>query len=679
MKLKITQNGMMRYFFILCFIFLVAFNTKAQKNQNIDSLLKVLPEIKVDSQKVITLNRIAMAYLPTIPKKSQNYAKQAQKLAEEIEYNLGLGKSFQILGESEAQQGHPTQALDYYWKALEVFEKLKVPQELAVTLFEIGEIYQAKNDFEKARKYYFRLQDMSDKLKDDRTLTIHAIENIALTYKLEKNYPRALYYLFQALNANRRFKRIPNINRNLGDIGEVYYLEKEVKRADEYLKNALKMAQETKDTTLISLNLGRLSELALLEQNLGQAEELALESFEFASQLNNKSLIKNTARTLSHIYEEKKDFVKGFEYLSLYLAYKDTLEQEANVRKIEGLQQAYEDKNQQTEELKAEIEERNIWEAYLVIGIFAVGVILLASNTVVWYRGKKTSKKKESLLQDQKLTLEEQSEKLKKAEATLSQKQKDSKENVQYALQAQKVLQSSAAALKDILPEHFLFYQPKNTLSGDFYWVKNYMNKIYIVLGDCTGQGVTAALQTMTVSNLLEHILNQNPDIKPEKVLDILNKYQHDANSYPQNLPLSHRKYMELGVCMIDRTNKILHFAGAKNSLHYFQDNKLYTLKGDTCPIGGGGGTDNQNFTLHEVSLSEETIIYLTSDGFQNQFGGKDGKKFMKRRLKDLMATSAQMDIGKQLENFKTTFKNWHNTKYKQIDDVLILGFRWKV
>ncbi|WP_299452606.1 7TM diverse intracellular signaling domain-containing protein [uncultured Microscilla sp.] len=330
--------------------------------------------------------------------------------------------------------------------------------------------------------------------------------------------------------------------------------------------------------------------------------------------------------------------------------------------------------------------------------IFSIGI---------GYRYNSTQKAKQKLLQNQNKLLEEQvslhTQQLTQAnyEITrqrdhLKQKNKDIMDSINYARYIQQAFLPQKTAIQALLPESFIFFKPKEVVSGDFYWfakinrraqlVRNKMyqgadyqrskiqydnSKVVIVAADCTGHGVAGALMSMVGNDALNKIVLDRGIVEADKILNLLNFnilqliYNQEARSGVG---------MDVSLAVIDQTAKTIEFAGALSSLVVIQNGELRSIKGDIFPVGGIGGTARR-FSKHLVDISVPTTLYLFSDGFRDQFGGEAGKKFSTKRFYKLLHSIHTEPMSRQEAILKDTMFQWMES-YDQLDDMLVMGLR---
>ncbi len=262
---------------------------------------------------------------------------------------------------------------------------------------------------------------------------------------------------------------------------------------------------------------------------------------------------------------------------------------------------------------------------------------------------------------------------LKTIEARLKQKNKEVIDSIHYARRIQQALLTSDYYIKKYISDYFILFQPKDIVSGDFYWMLNKDDFMYVVTADCTGHGVPGAFMSMMGINLLNDIIIarniSNPalalDIMREEIINILN---------PEGAEEEAKDGMDMVLCKFDFKNNKLDFAAANNALYLLRNGVLSEFKGDKMPVGKG--SDNTAaFTRQTIELQHGDTIYTFTDGYPDQFGGPKGKKFKYRQLEELLLANANKPMSAQKRDLKRTIEDWKG-KLEQVDDVLVIGIK---
>ncbi|HWZ22612.1 MAG TPA: SpoIIE family protein phosphatase, partial [Cytophagaceae bacterium] len=198
----------------------------------------------------------------------------------------------------------------------------------------------------------------------------------------------------------------------------------------------------------------------------------------------------------------------------------------------------------------------------------------------------------------------------------------------------------------------------------------NEARKIIVAAVDSTGHGVPGALMSMIGYNLLNMIASKNI-FEADKILGELHKNVRFALQQYKN---DNKDGMDMSLCVIDKDAKTMEFSGAKNPIVYIQDGELFHIKGDSHPIGGSQGDAKRTYTKHVISIEKPTFFYLFSDGYPDQFGGTESKKFMIKNFKELLLKIHTLPFEEQKIILDTTIEKWKGNHEKQIDDILVMG-----
>ena len=264
----------------------------------------------------------------------------------------------------------------------------------------------------------------------------------------------------------------------------------------------------------------------------------------------------------------------------------------------------------------------------------------------------------------------------KKTYILLKEKNKKITDSINYALRIQESVLPSDSEIKKQLPKSFIYFQPRDTVSGDFYWLSTVKDKIIIACVDCTGHGVPGAFMSLIGNTLLNEIVNEKEIIDPSLILKRLHleivKSLHQDSDRVQS-----KDGMEMSLCVIDTKANVIEYAGAMNPLYVIKNNSVIVVKPDMKGIGGdtSNGGDVE-FTTQKISIQNNMSIYMFTDGYMDQFGGLENKKFNISNFKKLLLEIQSMDMNKQKERVEKTIQEWKGD-YKQIDDILVIGIRF--
>jgi len=272
------------------------------------------------------------------------------------------------------------------------------------------------------------------------------------------------------------------------------------------------------------------------------------------------------------------------------------------------------------------------------------------------------------------IQLKEESQKNdREARARLEEKNKEIVDSINYAKRIQDAMMTSDSYRKSVIPNSFIFFKPLDVVSGDFYWVyKDQEDNIFFTVADCTGHGVPGAFMSMIGTSLLNEIIVEKGIKDTNKILDGMRK--QIIKSLNQDTEDDQKDGMDISICKLNMKKKTLEFSGAHNPLVIVSGNELKTVKGDSQAVGLET-VDIKPFTKHSIKLKKDDMIYIYSDGYQDQFGGENGKKYMTANFKKLLLKISKEEEKKQNKLLEIELANWMKNE-NQIDDVCIMGVR---
>ena len=255
----------------------------------------------------------------------------------------------------------------------------------------------------------------------------------------------------------------------------------------------------------------------------------------------------------------------------------------------------------------------------------------------------------------------------------LELKDKDITDSLIYAQRIQEALLPSEAYFRNHFEDSFILFKPKNIVSGDFYWIGEKGDKVFVVAADCTGHGVPGALMSMIGLKIIEKTINEDNIEIPSKILAIMNKGLEKTFSREKNIGTIIRDGMDIGLCVIDRKRRKVDYSGAFLPLYLIRDGSLIEIMADKIIIGMN--PEGIPYTDHEIDLLEDDIFYIFSDGYVDQFGGTENKKLMYRRFRYLLLTIHRFPVNDQKAILDENIKNWMGVN-EQVDDMMVIGFR---
>ncbi|MBL4862725.1 MAG: SpoIIE family protein phosphatase [Crocinitomicaceae bacterium] len=323
-----------------------------------------------------------------------------------------------------------------------------------------------------------------------------------------------------------------------------------------------------------------------------------------------------------------------------------------------------------------------IAEIQNVVYLSVIGFIILGASLFFFVNSNRRRKRLNEILSGKNELIQEQ-------KAIVDEKNKSISDSINYARRLQTAILPTTVQINEYLPESFLFFRPKDIVSGDFYWFEVSDDICFLAVADCTGHGVPGALVSVVCSNALNRSVHEFKIVQPKKILDktrelVIDTFAKSGDAVADG--------MDISLMAINRRDQKVVFSGAHNSLWIIRDNafilndeqhqkhifkgeksSLIEFKGDKQPVGLYERMDN--FTEQEIELKNGDTLYLLSDGFADQFGGKDEKKFKHVPFKRELLRIHTLSMEEQKEHLIKVFDAWKG-ELDQIDDVCVLGVR---
>ncbi len=303
---------------------------------------------------------------------------------------------------------------------------------------------------------------------------------------------------------------------------------------------------------------------------------------------------------------------------------------------------------------------------YILVFVFVVFGLYVFDKMRI--QKLKVSKK---LLDDK---VDERTEELVIKNTELTEKNKNITDSIHYAKRIQEAILPSEKVIRNYLPDAFVFSKPKDIVSGDFYWMNKKGDNILFAAADCTGYGIPAAFMSIVGQNVLHQAINENKTHEPALLLDMLNKGLSETLNQT-SLDTKLRDGIDIALCSINFKNMELQYAGAYNPLLLIRNNEILEFKADNIAIGSYTETQQSKYTNHHIKLQKGDTIYIFSDGYADQLGGPDGKKFNLNAFKTMLLRLSVVPLNEQQLTLERSINEWRGT-LQQVDDMLVIGVR---
>ena len=579
----------------------------------------------------------------------------------------------------------------------------------------LGYAYLYNNDFELATKVFLSQKVYHEKHNNREELSI-AFSDLGVVNYYTKNYDKCAHFWEEELKLNEGLNKMVDVCGNYSNLGLIYLELHKPDLAELALQNANRLADSLDlGTTKIDV-LTNLGKLEFERNNFEKAEEYLVESFHLLERFGNPRQLVNGYINVGTIfynngkYDQAKKYIDlGYEvskenhlleyqmnsYISyaglysmqnqyelayLYMdsanSYQDSVLTVARLNQISELEAKYElrqkadsiqiatqqiaiEKNQKSlAEKKAKMEQEENKEKTIYLFGAVVLLVLAAGMIALVIRSNRLRSKANKLLSDQK--------------AIIEQKNQDITDSIEYARHLQDAIMPDDNEINRAIKNLVLLYEPRDIVSGDFYWFQEKNDKVFLAIADCTGHGVPGAFIAMLCVDSFNKVVNTMDVSDPGEILTKVNisindVFMREGASFKAN------DGMDVSLCVIDKKTMNIEFSSAMNKLVLIRDQEIIEYRGDKTPIGGR--TDpSYNFSTTVIPLEEGDRFYMFSDGYMDQFGGEYGKKFMYKRMKEMLVEIHRMNPQKQREEMMKRLLDWQG-EYQRVDDILVAGF----
>lgn len=530
------------------------------------------------------------------------------------------------------------EAIHYFNKSIEINQKVGNKNALKTLYNNLGLIYSENEEYQKAIDYFEKSLQLNME-RGNKEEIIADYLNIALSFQALGYYSESNNRAEKALTKALEINNLDQVKTSYGLLGENYEKLGDTKKAREYYDNYSSISKHLQQ-----------KEMEAMEN---QKEKFAREA------VSREKELRNARDTLGEVLELNREM-----QLQNALLNKENQLKEEQKARLEA-QQA---------RMEAREKTRRTQIFSLVIVLVLFGFIL-----VLVYFQFRAKKRANVLLQEQNNEIEQQKIEIQNQHDLVQKQKKKITDSIQYAKRIQRAVLPPEQVFEDNFSDYFILYRPKDIVSGDFYWATRKDNVLILAVADCTGHGVPGAFMSMLGVAYLNEIVNKiaiNKHISTLNVDDILNQLREMViNSLHQTGDMNEPKDgLDIALCIIDFENKRLQYAGANNSLYLIRKNEIIVYKADKMPVSYHQKR-NSPFTKQSIDWKHDDRIYLFTDGYVDQFGGKEGMKFLSKRFKETLISIHSQPMPEQGRLLGNAFDDWRGD-WPQLDDVLVMGIR---
>ena len=619
------------------------------------------------------------------------------KIGKEIGDKMSITHSYNNIGLIYRDQGNYEKALDFNLKSLKISEEIGDKKGVASSYNHIGFIYLRQNNCENALNNCLKGLKIREEIRDKKgtAASYNAIGNI---YLKQENYQKALSNYLKGLKIRQDIGDKPGLAISLNNIGLIYLKLNDYKKALENELKALKISQEMGDKNGIAMAYNNIGDIYMKQNSFEESSHYLSLSLSVFKEVGNKNGIKETYNSLSDLFNRKGDYKQAFTYHKRYSELKDSLFNEQSAKQITEMGAKYESEKKEKDiallTKDEALQEIELNKQKFIRNAFVGGLMIVLLLAFVFYNRFIIKKKlsytltnKNSELVQKNILIEKQKEKI--------------VDSITYAQRIQQSILMEETEIQNYFPNSFIYFQPKDIVSGDFYWFSEVVGskkeavgssesvggskkesdpnisnhelqttnyKLIIAVVDCAGHGVPGAFMSIVGNTLLNQIINEKHITLPSEIIRLFNTRVVEALHRDKEGASSDK--MDISICSINYKNNELEYAGTKNPLYVITGHEIEVINACTNPT---------------LPIKKDTAIYLSSDGYVDQMGSPtvafakagsaEHKKFGIQKFKELLVSNQHLTMQKQKEIIANAHIEWKGSAM-QTDDVLVVGIR---
>ena len=655
-------------FLLICLFLLPRFFVIAQIPAEVKNYLDSLNATFDKEKKIDILLKLSSLTVNASFVDSYKYGQEAIRLSHELKHSKGLINAYNAVGDAYWFHADYGKAQGYYFKAYRICDSIHDKQGIAQSLFNIGWIiciqqrkYEDVHYFNRALKNFIEIGDSMG-----IGMVYNALGNMYNdkfnNFREKPSFDSSLKYYNAGIKIYTLARKQNKIPVFMTNIGELMSLSGDLESAIYYNEIAGDLFIKMQDSVGFELSQMNLGNYLLQSGKTDAGLKLLHEAYDYAKRSDNRDILTHVYEYLYKGYKQKNNSEKALFFLEKFKILNDSTQHEIYSSSILDKQNSYEleKKEANIKELTQANEIQELKTKQNRLALIGVGGVLVVIIIVAYllYKQNKEKNKANLLLKEQNLII--------------SQKKAEIESSIHYAKGIQTSFLPDITDLKLTFPDSFIFYRPKDVVSGDFYWFCQLNNYFYCLAADCTGHGVPGALMSIVSVDKISQALFEKKLTEPCEILSHINVEikkalkQHDDHS-------KQKDGLDIALLRFD-LNGNLAFSGANRPLYIVSEGHLEEYKADKVAIAGFT-PDHYVFNQTEIKVKKGDNLYVFSDGYADQFGGDEGKKFMTKNFKNLLISAASKPMNQQEMEIQAAHYNWKGS-YEQVDDILVIGIK---
>ena len=577
-------------------------------------------------------------------------------------------KADRLIGFAYFNKTNFRKALDHYFLAAKYYESIKNDTLLAQVYNNIGQMFYYNYNKKMAKEYWIKAMGKCKLVKNEIFLS-DILNNLGAICWDEKNYKKAIDYYEESAAIDLKKGDMASYAGAINNIGMAYSEVFEVNNdlisrnmsQTYYLKSLRIIDSLPYNIYSIQIYLSVADALTDFEKD-GLAMVVIKKAEAKMPKVLNKEYL-HFLNTKARVLISNKKAIDAYLCMKRYVAIKDSLfTLESNAQMLEAEARYQNDRQMKEIELqKSDIERKDLkLKQSTIIGYsLGIGVLLLIVIAFMTYRRYAEKQKANQIISIQKEEVE--SKKL-----IIEEKQREIIDSMNYAKRIQYSLLAHDEFLKENFSDHFVFFNPKDIVSGDFYWATKKDGKFYLAVCDCTGHGVPGAFMSLLSIGSLSEAINEKNITEPNEVFEYVRKRLIVSMEGQRD------GFDGILLCVDKKANKIS-YVSAHNGPILVRNGVLEELAADKMPVGMG--VRDEPFKNYSIDVQKGDRLFLYTDGFADQFGGPKKKKFKYKKLNEILLVNSMKPMKEQKELLKGTFEDWKGD-LEQVDDVCVIGIK---
>lgn len=604
------------------------------------------------------------------------YIEKSLPIYKELNNETGIMNSYYMLSQINDDNGNFPDAIKNLHKALVYAQKTGNKRMEGNIYNSIGIVYSHQDQNKKAYQYFDKAKVIAKEV-GDQVLFMNSLTNTAILLFEENKFKEAIKIYEDAFLIAEKIEDTVLIAKNHGNIGNVYEKMGDLKKALYHYKIGEELSLITENKVSIAKNKGNIGSVYLKLGQYAKAEPYFKEALQLGEETDNIEIMMDYSMHLSQLYELTNKHKLSLFYYKQHITLRDSMLKVEDIKSTMQQELQFEYSKKATADSVAQLKEKEIANTRIAqqqaelkakrniqYALFG-GLALVIVFSIFMYNRFKVTKKQNLIIEEQKREVHLQKD-------IIEEKHKEITDSINYAERIQRSFLASKTFLDNNLNDYFVLFEPKEAVSGDFYWASTLNNGNFIIAcADSTGHGVPGAIMSiLNISALeksIEH-LNQPDEILNHTRKVIIDRLKNDGSEE------GGKDGMDVSLLVLNKERNKLIYSAANNPIWILRNGQIIELSPDKMPVGKHDH-DSVPFKKHEIDIIKGDIIYSLTDGMPDQFGGQKGKKYKYNHLKSFLVSIVHLEMNEQRKSILNEFYTWKGD-LEQTDDVTIVGIK---